>query len=94
MPFVTESIVYGKPTKDEDLELCAKIVYDETLIKETFPENDPDYHSLVFDEIKKINKTMPPYKYIREIVLTTEPLIKTTTQKVKRHEEIKKILGE
>ena len=37
---------------------------------------------------------MPTYKYIREIIVTDEPLIKTTTQKIKRFEEIKKILGE
>ena len=33
-----ESIVYGKPTKDGDLDLCAKIVYNEQLLKEFFPE--------------------------------------------------------
>ena len=37
---------------------------------------------------------MPAYKYIRELILTETPLIKTTTQKVKRHEELKIILGE
>ena len=42
--------------------------------------------------IKEINKEMPTYKYIREIIFTQEELIKTTTQKVKRHEELKKIL--
>ena len=36
---------------------------------------------------------MPPYKYIREILVTDEPMIKTTTQKIKRHEELKKLLG-
>ena len=36
---------------------------------------------------------MPAYKYIREITVTDKELIKTTTQKVKRQEEIKKILG-
>jgi long-chain acyl-CoA synthetase len=35
---------------------------------------------------------MPPYKYIREIIVTDEPMIKTTTQKIKRFEEIKNIL--
>jgi hypothetical protein len=35
---------------------------------------------------------MPAYKYIREISLTDKALIKTTTQKVKRFEEIKTVL--
>ena len=34
---------------------------------------------------------MPAYKYIKEITVTEEELIKTTTQKIKRHEEMKKI---
>ena len=35
---------------------------------------------------------MPPYKYIRDIIVKDKELIKTTTQKVKRHEEIKNVL--
>lgn len=34
---------------------------------------------------------MPTYKYIKEISITDEELIKTTTKKIKRHEEMKKI---
>ncbi len=34
---------------------------------------------------------MPAYKYIRELIITEEELIKTTTQKVKRHEEMKRV---
>ena len=47
----------------------------------------------MWEHVKEINKTMPSYKYIREIIVTDQELIKTTTQKVKRHEEIKKVLG-
>ena len=35
---------------------------------------------------------MPAYKYIRDIVITDKELIKTTTQKTKRAEEIKTVL--
>jgi len=34
---------------------------------------------------------MPAYKYIRHIIITDVPLIKTTTQKIKRNEEMKLI---
>ena len=90
---VAESIVYGKPDKDNDLIICVKIVYDENTMKETYPNTEKeDYSNILKEEIKKINKTMPAYKYIRDVIVTDEPLIKTTTQKVKRHEEIAKIL--
>ena len=36
----------------------------------------------------KINKSFPPYKYIKNMILTNEPLIKTTTNKVKRKEVV------
>ena len=62
-------------------------------MKESFPEaSENEYKDIIWNDIKnKINKSMPAYKYIREIIVTDEPLIKTTTQKIKRFEEIKKI---
>lgn len=96
LPYVSESIVYGKPdAKKDDLILCAKIVYNNDILKETFPNiTKEEYHNQIWKDIKsEINKSMPAYKSIREILITDEPLIKTTTQKVKRFEEIKKILG-
>ena len=45
----------------------------------------------IWEKIKELNRTMPPYKYIKEITVTEEELIKTTTQKIKRFEEMKKI---
>ncbi len=96
LPYVSESIVYGKPDpKDDDLTICAKIVYNPDTMKELYTDRpEKDYHDIIWQDIKaKVNKSMPAYKYIREVIVTDEPLIKTTTQKVKRHEEIKKILG-
>lgn len=96
LPYVSESIVYGKPdSKNDDLTLCAKVVYNKDIMKEKYPgKRANDYHSIIWQDIRNtINKSMPAYKYIREIIVTDEPLIKTTTQKIKRHEEINKILG-
>ena len=96
LPYVEESMVFGKKDpKDDDSILCAKIVYNKDIMKEKYPsKKQEDYHSLIWQDIKTmVNKSMPAYKYIREILVTDEPLIKTTTQKIKRHEELKKILG-
>ena len=94
LPFVSESMVYGMPDKDNDVKLCAKIVYNEDAMKELYLDSkEEDYKKLIMEQIKVINHTMPAYKYIRDIIITTEPLIKTTTQKIKRNEEMKKIIG-
>ena len=63
------------------------------LIQSFFPDKEKsEYENLIFSDIKtKINKQMPAYKYIRHIIVTDEPLIKTTTQKIKRNEELKLI---
>lgn len=95
LPYASESMIYGKPAKDDDLMICAKIVYNADTMKELYPEKTKqDYKDIIWSDIKeKINHSMPLYKAIRELIVTDEPLIKTTTQKIKRHEELKKILG-
>ena len=95
LPYVSESMVFGRPCEDGDYKISAKIVYNKDVLDETYP-NIPNHDllNLVWNDIKEnVNHKMPAYKYIREIILTDKPLIKTTTQKVKRHEELKLILG-
>lgn len=93
--YVSESMVYGKPDKDDDLTICAKIVYNAEEMEKLYPnKSKEEYHDIVWQDIRNnINKQMPAYKYIREIIVTDEPLVKTTTQKVKREAEMKKIFG-
>ena len=47
----------------------------------------------VSDEIRRESDRIIGHEYIKNMILTDEELIKTTTQKVKRNEEIKRILG-
>lgn len=91
---VKESFVYGQAEEDDkiDLKVCAKIVYDKDLMKEIYNvETEEEIYDVLWDKIKEINKTMPEYKYVKKIIVTDEELVKTTTQKIKRHEEMKKI---
>lgn len=90
---ISESIVYGKTEKSGNIKICAKIVYDKEIIKEMYnEENEARIYEIILKQVKEVNKKMPLYKYIREITVTTEPLIKTTTSKIKRNEELSKIL--
>ena len=91
---VKESFVYGKSDNDDenDLKIYAKIVYDDEVMKEKFElESEEEIKAKLWKEVKAVNKTVPTYKYIKGITITTEELIKTTTQKIKRFEEIKKV---
>ena len=86
---VKESMVYGIEEDGMGCEkvLC-KLVYDSSEIAGTVAE----VYSVFWNKIKEINKTLPRYKYIKGMILTDQPLIKTTTNKVKRKEELALIL--
>ncbi|MBD9158953.1 MAG: long-chain fatty acid--CoA ligase [Clostridiales bacterium] len=90
---VKESFVYGRPEDDGDYKICAKLVYDPEVVKEKYGTTDEkELKDILWKEVKKVNKEMPAYKYIRDISVTDKELIKTTTQKTKRAEEIKTVL--
>ena len=92
IPYVVESIVYSRDKSKTDTMLCAKIVYDEEIIKTQLGEkSEKEYSDIIWQEIKEINKQLPTFKHIKSITITKEPLQKTTTQKVKRYEELKTV---
>ncbi len=90
IPGVLETMVFARNKTSMDTTLCAKIVYDEEQSKEIYGEKTEEELKEVFwQKVKEVNQTLPDVKHIKEIILTDEPLAKTTTQKVKRYEEIK-----
>lgn len=96
LDLVSECIVFGMPDKNDknDVTLSVKVVYDKDVAKEKYPDaGEEEIRKILWEQIKEINKSFPPYKYIKNMILTDEELIKTTTKKVKRQEEMKKILG-
>ena len=92
---IKESFVYEKKEADGDVKVCVKIVYDKQLIKELYNiEGEEKIKEFLWKKVKDVNRLMPKYKYVREMIISEEELIKTTTLKIKRHEEMKKILGQ
>lgn len=91
IPAVLETMVFARNKTSMDTTLCAKIVYDKEQIKEVYGEKTEEELKEVFwQKVKEVNQTLPDVKHIKEIMITDEPLAKTTTQKVKRYEEIKR----
>lgn len=91
---IKETFVYEKKEDDGDVKVCVEIVYDKEMIKDLYHiEDEEKIKEFLWKKVKEVNKLMPKYKYVREMIVTEEPLIKTTTLKIKRHEELKKVLG-
>lgn len=88
---VKESFIFGKQQSEDEnnIKINVKIVFDRKVTKEVYKvETDEEIYKIFSKKIKEINYTMPKYKAIRGIVLTEEPLIKTTTNKIKRQENL------
>ena len=96
LPYVEENMVFGKPRHDDgnekDLALWAKIVYKPDYMKETLGLTDASaIEARIREDIDSINQQLPSYKQILKLIITDQPMIKTTTGKVKRYEEAKKL---
>ena len=88
---VKEAFIFGKAQSDDEnnIKINVKIVFDRDVIKDVYKvEKNEDIYTVLAKKIKEINQTMPSYKAIRGIMLTEEPLIKTTTNKIKRQENL------
>ena len=94
---VEESMVFGMPDKDDknDVTLSVKAVYNKDIVFEKYGDKtEKEIYDILWNEIKELNTTFPQYKHIKKLILTDKELIKTTTKKVKRQEEMKIILNE
>ena len=88
---VNESFVFGKQLSEdkENIKINVKIVFDRERVKDVYKvETDEEIYQAILSKVKEINQTMPKYKAIRGMILTEVPLIKTTTNKIKRQENL------
>ena len=94
LPYVSECIVFGYP-KDDDLVVTAKIVYNKEYVEDVMNGITKEVlEKIIWQDIKKINSTLSTFKHIKKIVVTDEPMIKTTTAKIKKLAEIEKTIKE
>ena len=94
LEYVSETLVFGYP-KEDDLIVTAKIVYNKEYIEENYKDmTKEELQNMIWTDIKQINSTVAGYQHVKKIIITDEPLIKTTTAKVKRFLEIEKTIKE
>ncbi len=91
LPYVAECMVFARNESNTDTAIVAKIVYNKEVMEKDYPDTKKeDYEKMIWKDVKEINKTLPTFKHIKKVIVTDEPMLKTTTQKVKRNEEIKR----
>ena len=91
---VKESFIFGKQQTDDkdNIKIHVKIIFDKEIMKEAYKvEKEEDIYRVLTEKIKEVNSLMPKYKAIRGIIVSEEPLIKTTTGKIKRQANLELI---
>ena len=93
LPYKEEAIIVGIPSAEDerDLVVTLKLVYNPEGFEGKTPE---EINAIVKADVEKINDKLPPYKRIKRVYTTDEPMEKTSTQKVKRFVETQKIIDE
>ena len=95
IPGVLDSFVFGEPIDGDwtDLRIAVQIQYSKNEIAELYKaETEDEIRDVIWEKIKDVNQTIPHYKRVTDLYLTEEPFIKTTSLKIKRKEQIKKVL--
>ena len=97
IPGVADSFVFGEPIDGDwtDLRIALQVQYSAKEIEEVYGVDTPDrIRDVLWEKIKEVNQTIPHYKRVTDLYLTEEPFIKTTSLKIKRKEQLKRVLGE
>ena len=94
--YISESLVFARNENKTDTLLGAKVVYDEEEIAKVFPnidlKDEKAIEKAIMEDIKEnVNSNLAGYKHVKRVIITTEPMEKTTTSKIKRNKELKKI---
>ena len=94
---VKESFIFGKQQSDDkdDIKINVKIIFDREIMQEAYKvTTDEEIYKVLAEKVKEVNQIMPKYKAIRGILISEEPLLKTTTSKIKRQANLEIIENE
>ena len=86
-------MVWGETSERDAIDICAKMLIDRQEVGKhlPIPEKNPGdlaIGSYFKDHMKEVNHQMPSYKGIRYFVFSEGEMVKTTTLKIKRPQEL------
>jgi len=90
-PYIEESMVYGIDDDEEEgtvVGVQVRPAYEAIYEKFGSGYNDDQIYELMKKEIRDINGGLAVYKRIRKVSVRREEFVKTTTKKIKRHQNI------
>ena len=96
VPYIDESMVWGDDTDGaNDTSIIAAVTIDEFEIIEKLGEGytDEEVEALIWEEVDKINETLPLFKKIKKLNVRKEAFEKSTTKKIKRNSSANKELS-
>jgi long-chain acyl-CoA synthetase len=90
LPFVLESVVYGRRNAAGDEEIAVLVVPNADAVYEHANKHKAEVtpafiHDLIAKEVQGLNRSLPAHKQIRDVRIKDEEFEKTTTQKIKRY---------
>lgn len=93
IPEIKENMVYGKEVEgNKELIITARVIPNYEEIEELHGKDltDEQIHNIIWEEIKKVNRSLTSYKAIKNLEIKKDEFEKTTTMKIKRFAELKK----
>lgn len=88
-PVISECMVYAEE-KNGIPQICAAVYPDKAEVAALIGENEVDSASMeklrivLYDLVREVNQSLPPYKHIRRLVIRKNEFLKTTTKKIRR----------
>lgn len=91
VPGISAGMIWGEENTRDQVDIAVRIEIDESTLPVSSPEDDNAISAYLDTIVQSVNKKVPSYKAIKYFVYSSEKLIRNTTLKVKRNEEVAKL---
>lgn len=91
IPGVGESMAWGEASSRDAVDICARIELKPEELPADVQGDDAKIGEYLRRQILEINHQMPSYKAVKYFIFSDDPMVRTTTLKVKRSPELARI---